>query len=1197
MTEWLLAFQGCEWVLKQLAGADGDASTFDALGKIGGTLAMGIIGDAAKGGVRGLLAERELRPASEPMNHHIEQAYRLAELGSLVIFLSRPALKQLLPGDALAGPDAALTIQSLCSRHDAVRRDRQAALAQGIELDHLTAVLSSLSERQWEAADAQARALRWQVEQRALDDLEIASGRPPSPAFVQLFRQGGGEAMPPWFGVLAHSFMHVLLQQDKKKAQESLLLRLVSRTAMARHPQVDLDSLDQLLKDSVQAQLAAGTSLGDRIAATLDGLGTGLGSQLGTVRQELAAVAAEVADFRAAWTQGLADLTHTLDRIEQLIVRNHAAILAKLEAMERLLAQRAQAAGPPAAALADVPADASTAHPGAAQWAAAGLPAMPPADGRPLGRDAELAVVQAFLADAQQRLLCVHGRGGAGKTTLVSWAAAAMPGAASRPVIYLKLTEVHRRLGGTLLDALDRLLAATGAATVAADAHYPSFQSKLEEALRRLAARRVDLLLVIDSLEQAIVPADRRLADADLEATVLHAAGTAGSLQLVLCTQLMPWVPVDGMLQPLQAAAPQRLVELPLGSGLSGTSACLTLLRSLLAGARPDLADTPEAVWAPLFASVGGNPQAIKHIAIALAGDALLQPAALLASLAQPGSGPGAAQAVRDALIGRYLPRLDDAQRQLLLALAVLGGHATVDAITSVANIDTAGAPGAAAAARGALAVLLDMHLVQRAPGDAAAIHDTEKSCCLAAADPLQLRAAYRRAAAWWQRQAAAAPPWQSYGDALPALSALAMWVLAGDAPEAAALRLRSAQRLADIGLVVGAADLLAAATAAEQALDVELERLSLVASCHWKLGRYAPAQAACEAGLAHGRERRLPPTHAALLALRHTHAVCEMELGRAQQAVADCSRLLADLQAAALQGDAPADERAQHLALACRTGTYLAFAHSVAGAQPQALDAGQHALDLLATPDAQLLPPEQRQGLRVLALAYIGLVHSYCGHYPQARKAYREAARLAAAGPGLFERAIAYGHLAELDLIEGRIGLAVDHATESLLAEADTDAMSGSWCNWLIAMALALSSADLVQAQTRAQLACRYTRLLNAPNPRVLLGLLLLRQGSTAEGIHHLNQALSTVDRLTDACATNWEALVARGLALAALSACGQADLDEARQAYRAAHAASPHAGHFARIALQLKLAQPLLQDDGRELVDELAALYGAAG
>lgn len=1135
------AFDALKWLIARLADADDPEKLGENAGKIVGGMAMSLLGDAASARWSDAKTDHALRSADEPLNHYIEQAYRLAELGALAAFLRRLQRSGRLASDPHGGPDAERSIRSLSTLRSAVLARREAASIRGVELHHLAATLSSLTGQDWDQADAHAQRLRREVEDRALHELEISSNVPPSPAFVQAFREGLGDGLPPWFGLLSHHFVHVLLTKDRKEAQESLMLRMLARVATRVEPAADTTALERLLRHELQALQAHGDALSTRVEALLSALGDQLGSRLDSVESELTELSQRFAEFERAWQdERHAMQAHRRDLLAQL--DRNGATLDRIEDMvERLVADR----------------DAAPAEPG--DWAAAALPPLPPPDCLPRGRDTELAAVRAFAADPAPVLLRVSGRGGSGKTTLV---ASALAGLGARPRIYLKATGPAEPLSAPLWAAFDRLLQAVGDTPLASDTRFPGLAEKTVRLFERLSAHALRPLVVLDSLEQALGP-DGRLADADLERLLLLALPAQRVLQVVICAQRMPQVEHDGRLRPLLAVSLERQREVALGVGLAHVADAVAVLRELVAGARPELAKGEAApLWA-LAEAAACSPIALKHVAIGLAEDPLLSPQALLAALQSPVAGDEAALAVQQELIGYSFARLSAPARRLLQALAVLGGSADLSALQS-----TAGSPGGGAKA------LLEMHLLRQGPDGRLAMHDTERAWCLAHADATLLGELRLRGADHFAAGARPLSQWTGFADAEPTLHEATLRAAAGQVHAAAILRLGAARRLHEIGRSLAALGVLDAADHTSHVQGDVTAHSALRAECLWKTGAYEAASRVCEAALAVA-----PPGHTGVQSLRQTHATCRLELGDALQAVADGQRLIVEL-----------DRDGADPAVRTRAQVDLAFALSVAGRQDEALAVAEGALARAA-----VVPGPQRDALAVLGRAYLGLVHSYRGDFGAARRHYNEGLRLALRQPGLYERAIALGHFAELELIEGNFDIAVDLASRSLQAEAETDAMNGSWCNWLIGMALALDPARIAGAEARARDACRFTRLLNDPNPRTLLGLLLLRRGERVAGIGELEHALATTDTLIGACSTNWEAWAARGLARALLATAGRADIQEALDAYQAAHSASPHVGHFARIALQLQIAAPVLEPAGLELLPALRTLYMA--
>ncbi|MBK7647738.1 MAG: hypothetical protein IPJ12_11345 [Betaproteobacteria bacterium] len=118
-----------------------------------------------------------------------------------------------------------------------------------------------------------------------------------------------------------------------------------------------------------------------------------------------------------------------------------------------------------------------------------------------------------------------------------------------------------------------------------------------------------------------------------------------------------------------------------------------------------------------------------------------------------------------------------------------------------------------------------------------------------------------------------------------------------------------------------------------------------------------------------------------------------------------------------------------------------------------------------------------------------------YLGEMAKARETYLKAISLGRDQNERFPLALVYGLLSELDLITEQ-GNAVDFALRALEMEQDIrkNAVTGSWCHWLIALALARNSDRIVNAKDHAEEALKFNRPLNKPKSKSVTGYCMFK-------------------------------------------------------------------------------------------------------
>jgi tetratricopeptide (TPR) repeat protein len=263
-----------------------------------------------------------------------------------------------------------------------------------------------------------------------------------------------------------------------------------------------------------------------------------------------------------------------------------------------------------------------------------------------------------------------------------------------------------------------------------------------------------------------------------------------------------------------------------------------------------------------------------------------------------------------------------------------------------------------------------------------------------------------------------------------------------------------------------------------------------------------------------------------------------------------------------------------------------LAFAFSLKGDIDEAIKLAQEAKEKA---DASNITNEM-----ITRRAYLALYLSYKENLDAAQKMYDEALLVAhGVDPQeemKYELALTYGLFSEFNLAKRNFQECIRYSENALdLDRSIQNPISGSWCNWLLALSYAHQGA-LELSLKHTKIACLFNRPLNNPNPNVLLGILYLRQGEKEKGVMKLQQSITYIEnKLLNKCINNWEAIFAKALALLALTSVDAAYLSLARSAYTLGKRISPNKGHLFRLRIQAEVVQPLLSEDVWSGISEL--------
>jgi tetratricopeptide (TPR) repeat protein len=189
----------------------------------------------------------------------------------------------------------------------------------------------------------------------------------------------------------------------------------------------------------------------------------------------------------------------------------------------------------------------------------------------------------------------------------------------------------------------------------------------------------------------------------------------------------------------------------------------------------------------------------------------------------------------------------------------------------------------------------------------------------------------------------------------------------------------------------------------------------------------------------------------------------------------------------------------------------------------------------------------------------------------------------------------IALGNLAEALIDQGHYDEAIQRAS-AYVDIAEEIGKPSSYGYGRLALAH-LYAEDLIAARQTAEAACENDEPENNHTVRALLGVIALRQGDRGAAQAAFTAAVDAADAILAHTAEYYEALDAKGLALAGLALCEpERDyvtrrLDQAQTAYGAARAITQDAGIVARV---LRRLDALAEAAPAGLLDDVRAAAG---
>ena len=813
-------------------------------------------------------------------------------------------------------------------------------------------------------------------------------------------------------------------------------------------------------------------------------------------------------------------------------------------------------------------------------------------------RHIETQLIGDFLKDESKRLMTIVGRGGIGKTATVCRVLKALergslPGDLGpldvEGIIYLSAIGSRRVNAPHFYEDLLALLppdVSRRAEAIVRDARARP-EAKMRALLEAFPAGRT--LVLLDNFEDVVDPATHAITDAELD-EALRALLTLPhhGVKVVLTTRIAP--------RALNLREPGRQSRLDLDDGLESPYA-ETILREMDADGKLGLRAAPDALLSRARAGTRGFPRALEALAAILAvdRDTTLEEILDRASTLLPDE-------VTHALVGDAFSRLDPIAQRVMQALAIYGRPVPPAALDYLLQPHQPGIDSAPVLAR-----LVNMHFARKETGRYY-LHPVDREYALSrltTGDPSDRKedeppftryGLLHRAAEYFEQARLPRESWKSIEDLWPQLAEFELrhdgqdyetagWIITAISSDYLRLwgwnrvvaelierlvsrvlspRLRSwlfaeqGQAYLDLGQANRAI------SCHEQALDIDREvgdrrgegiDLGNLGLAHAALGRAEQSIDYHEQALDIDREvgdRRGEVTDLGNLGARPYR-----DLGRAERAIGYYEQALAIAREVG-------DRRGEGAALGSLGSAYAAL-----GQTERAIGYHEQAL-------AMYREVGDRRGEGV-CLGYLGLAHASLGRferaiglYEQALAIHREVGDQRNEGRFLRERSW-------IDIAEGRYEDATTRARDAVrIGEETGDPAIVSRGNGNLALAL-VGLGDLPGARDAAESARRHDVPLNNHNILALLGLIALRQGDRAAATEAFSAAVAHADVMFDRCRENYNALDARGLALAGLAVLeGGHRAAEASAAYRAARGITTAAGIVGRVRLLLELLAP---------------------
>jgi tetratricopeptide (TPR) repeat protein len=365
--------------------------------------------------------------------------------------------------------------------------------------------------------------------------------------------------------------------------------------------------------------------------------------------------------------------------------------------------------------------------------------------------------------------------------------------------------------------------------------------------------------------------------------------------------------------------------------------------------------------------------------------------------------------------------------------------------------------------------------------------------------------------------------------------------------------------------------------------IDLQLQSLRLLLEILFITGKFDSVKNLCEENICLAQKKQLCFEE---VELEFQYARSMLELGEIEQSIAANRHAYHRLETIKSAGFNSDEENTLHK-LDLQIVKSLAFSLSLKGDIDETIQLGKVAIK--KADDFNMLNE------MISRRAYLALYLSYTGNLEASETMYKEALKKAIEldpkEQFKYTLALTYGLFSEFSLINKNFKQSEIYSKKALeFDSAINNPISGSWCNWLLALSYAYQH-KLELSLKHAEIACLFDRPLNNPNPNVLLGILLLRLNRMSKGLEKLEETIAYIDnKLLNKCDKNWEATFAKALALLGLTQKDQSNLDKALICYRKGKVITPNSGHLLRLQIQTSIVQPLLsKDDWQKIQDAI--------
>jgi tetratricopeptide (TPR) repeat protein len=829
-------------------------------------------------------------------------------------------------------------------------------------------------------------------------------------------------------------------------------------------------------------------------------------------------------------------------------------------------------------------------------------------------RHVETKLIGAFLKDEARRLMTVIGRAGIGKTATVCRVLKAMEGGLLPDdlgpidvdgIIYLSAIGSRRVNAPNLYEDLLKLLPERTARPVEAVVRdsKTTTEVKMRALLEVFPAWRTLVLVLLDNFEDVIDSVTHDLIDAELEEALRALVELPHHrVKVILTTRIAP--------RALNLVQPSRQMRVELDGGLESPFA-ENILREMDADGKLGLKSASDEQLALARERARGFPRALEAFFAILSADRDTSLEDLLS-----GTSTALPENVTEALVGEAFSRLDLTQQRVMQGLAVYGRPVPPAAVDYLLQPHQPGVDSAPVLRR-----LVNMHFARKEAGRFY-LHPVDRKYALARlapgeisdrnADPpiFTLYGLHHRAADYFKQTRLPRENWKTIEDLAPQMAEFDLRCEGQDYRVAAEvlsefsvdylmlwgwnrrvveLNERLIENLDDDCLesiilsTQGRAYLnLGQAKRAiryhEQALAIirkigdrrgEGATFGNLGHCYSDLGQTACAIECLEQALDICRQ----------VGDRRGEGVVLGNLGRCYYALGQVARaILHHEQALSIKREV-GDRHGEGVTLGNLGRCYYAL-----GQTARAI--GYH---------DQALAIKREVGDRreeAISLGNLGHCYSDLGHAARAIEYYEQ--DLAISRDVGDRRGEAYVHfrLAQLSMDQGRHGDAIRQAIDAVrLGEETGDPRTICSGNENLALAR-LGLGDFPAARAAAEAASAADVPMNNHNVLALLGLIALQQGDRAAADEAFSAAIAHADMMLNRCDQNYDALDAKGLALAGLAVLDRGlSPGEAIAAFQAARAITKAPGVIGRMRRLLEALAPA------DTAGILAPIYESAG